>query len=988
MRIPPILFVLALIGCSGDAGDKNDDTAGGGDDTADTDVTYEPGCITVDGGGGYANLADAVTLAAEGSVIELCDGTWEEAVVVDKSVTIRGSAGTGSFLNGPGSDVPLTITGAGVTVENLTLESPRTAIVLDGATDANLVNITVASAGSWGVSATDATATIDGLVLVQPAAGGVQVAGGEIAIANGDFQYPASYGLDIADGAVVSLANTTITGTLMLSDDVSDGYAIQIDGGTLSMTDSAIAGADGIGIYGADADLSLTNTTISDIVYLGVFTFDSTYDFDGVAITGSYLQGAYMDGPEISLANTTVSTVTGTSCSLDYADWGVDGNPWCGGLNLVGDVVTLENLTVSGYENYGVIVQPNEEDLATLSWTGGSVDDVGRWGVYAAYVAGTLTDVAVTNTREPEIASPCDGYVDQSAALLAIYSELALDGVTLQGNAGWGYSALVGTTTIANSTFDGNACIGFVNYQNQATVTGTTFTNGSDRGGVYDSQGVLVLDGNTFLNNKSGAEYVYDDGSSVSRSVYSGGQGQDVFAYGSLSVSITNNTFTGGDTSLTIQVPSSAEVVGNSWSDYESYIAYFYQMPSSSPGIFADNVVDDVVGPVVQASYGPVEVSNVDVGTTRLSDTVTYEWYQDDVLQYSYSYQSSSSVLYASGYYYDDGAGSITDWPGSITVEDVSVVSAYDSFLYAYDAEVDIDGVELGDATYYGVYGYWSSYAPDVEINDMSVGSAGSTAFNFSNYFSEYGSVALSGVTVESASGGGISTSAVGELSLEDVSFGNIGGYGVYTSSRTYDYSYSYDPSTGSYTYTYTDLDSATEVTASNVTMASSGSYAFYLQGGSATLSEVTLSSAGYDGFVASGLTSVSISDSTISAPGAIGVDVVDSYSAYSYESSSYETIDADTVTTLTRVTVTDAGQSAFAVQGGSLVMQESSASASGANGLDLLSTSADVRGNTFSSNAAYGMTCSDATLSACSGNVFSDNGLGIHLNCSDACAE
>ena len=91
MRSTSLVFFLALLGCSGttekDGSNDDTDTSGNIDDPV-----YDPGCITVDGGGGYAKLADAVTVASEGAIIELCDGTYEESVVVEKSVTIRGAS--------------------------------------------------------------------------------------------------------------------------------------------------------------------------------------------------------------------------------------------------------------------------------------------------------------------------------------------------------------------------------------------------------------------------------------------------------------------------------------------------------------------------------------------------------------------------------------------------------------------------------------------------------------------------------------------------------------------------------------------------------------------------------------------------------------------------------------------------------------------------------------------------------------------------------
>ena len=132
----PFLFLVLLTGCSGPSG--KDDTSGG-DDTGDTDeVVYDQGCITVDGGGGYAHINDAITVAPEGAVIALCDGTYEEAVIVDKAVTLRGASVDGTLLNGPGADIPLTITATGVTVENLVITSARTGVDLKSGSEATL----------------------------------------------------------------------------------------------------------------------------------------------------------------------------------------------------------------------------------------------------------------------------------------------------------------------------------------------------------------------------------------------------------------------------------------------------------------------------------------------------------------------------------------------------------------------------------------------------------------------------------------------------------------------------------------------------------------------------------------------------------------------------------------------------------------------------------------------------------------------------------
>ncbi|MDP2317251.1 MAG: right-handed parallel beta-helix repeat-containing protein [Pseudomonadota bacterium] len=988
----PFLFLLLLTGCPNP--DGKDDTASVGDDTGgDTDeVVYDPGCITIDGGGGYANLADAVTVAQEGALIELCDGSYVDAVTVDKSVTIRGASVDGVHLLGSGADIPLTITGTGVTVENLVIESARTGIDIKSGAEATLSQVTIAAAGSWGVSATGATVVISGLTLIEPAAGGVQVAGGTADIDDAVIEYPGGIGVDISDDAVVSLSNTTITGTVMLSDDVTDGFAVNIDQGTLSMSGSAIVGADGMGIYASEADITVVDTTIADAVYLAIYGLDSVYDLTGLTVTGTVLQGIYATGDSFSMSSSSVVADSELSCSYLYEEWNSSYGPWCGGMFIVADATDLTDVDVSGWNNYGWLLVPNAADMTTVSVTGGTVDDVGRWGAYLVSAEGTVSGLTVSNSREPEIVDPCAGYINQSAGLLADSSELTFDGITVTGNAGWGMSQLLSTSTITNSTFSGNGCYTFVNYQASATISGTTFSNGAANGGIYDSEGVLVLDGNTFSDNSAGDYQQYDYGDYIYTYSASGGQGQDVFAYGTGALTVTNNTFSGGDGSVGAYLAGSVEVTGNTWTDYEGTV--FAASYLTAPAYFANNTIEDVAGSVVQASSSEVEVENVQIGSTRASDLieVSYSYdYEDDTQDFSGSYttSSSSSVFYVTGYYYDDGT-TVTDEPGSLSIADVSVGSAYGTLLYSSDGALDVTGLTVGTVGGNLLGGYWYGYGPDVEISGVTAGAVASTAFSvYNNTPTDFGTLSLTDVAVESAGGDAIYTTAVGGIVLTDVSFGSVSGDGLQTLSRTYDYTYEYDAATGSYIYTYVDLDAATEVSIDGLTLASVTGNGLTLQGGSADVTGLVVDAATGSGLDVEGLSALTIRDSTITAPGASGVTSTDSYSYYSYAESTYGTSEGSSAMTLTNVTVTDAGADAYAFDGGTVTMSGTSGTSAGGSGLTLTNTTADVQTNTFTGNTEYGMTCDETvTLATCAGNDLSENVLGTHLDCSDTCAE
>lgn len=994
----PFLFLLLLTGCPPGSSDKDDTT--GIDDTGDTDtVEYDAGCITIDGGGGYANINDAITVASEGAVIELCDGTYEEAVIVDKAVTLRGASVDGTFLNGPGTELPLTITATGVTVENLVVTSARTAVDLKSGSESTLSMLTIAAAGSWGIAASDATAVITGLTVIEPASGGVQVSGGSVSIADSSFEYPGAYGIDITDDAVVSVTNTTITGTVTLTDDLSDGYAVQIDGASLTMTGSTVAGADAMGIYANQSDIVLVDTSFQDAAFLAIFAFDSMFDLSGVTVTGSLLQGIYAQGPSFTMSDSTIVGDSELSCSYLYEEWGQSGNPWCGGLLVAADTIELSEVSVSGYNNYGMLLQPDAADLTTVTVSGGTVDDVGRWGAYFYAAEGTVSGLTVSNSREPEIVDPCYGYINQSAGLLAESSDLTLDAITVSGNVGWGMSQVLGTSEVTNSTFSGNGCYTFVNYQSVATLTGNTFTNGAASGGIYDSEGVLVLDGNTFVDNHVENEYFYEyEGKDhygayvyTYASVGGPGSGLDLYSYGSGSVIVSNNTFTNGDQSLYVSDATSVEVTGNAWVDYESAL---FTASGGTDVLFANNTADDVVGPVVQAYAAEIDVEGVQVGTTRASDptevTYSYDYENGDANDYGSSYTSTSSsyVFYAYGSYYDDGS-SIVEQPGGLTLSDVTVDQAASTVVGLYNAALDISGFAVGSAGSGFLYGSWEYYAPDVEIESLSLGAVGGGAFYVSNSSPNYGSVYLSDVNVESSAGDGIAATAIGALSLTNVSFDSVAGDGVATISRTLDYTYEYADDGTYLGTTYTDLDAATELTIDGLTIGAAGENGLSLQGGSASITGLVATELRDNGIYARGLSTLAVSNSTITTPDNAGVRTTDTYSYYSYETFEETDATADSVVTITDTEVTNAGDGALEIEGGSVTMSGVTGTSDRESGLALSNVTADVQGNMFSGNPEYGMTCDETvTLSACAANDLSGNTLGTHLGCSDACAE
>lgn len=92
--------------------------------------------------------------------------------------------------------------------------------------------------------------------------------------------------------------------------------------------------------------------------------------------------------------------------------------------------------------------------------------------------------------------------------------------------------------------------------------------------------------------------------------------------------------------------------------------------------------------------------------------------------------------------------------------------------------------------------------------------------------------------------------------------------------------------------------------------------------------------------------------------------------------------------TTMDEVVITDVGSAGVSVQGGAVSMTDSAVTGSGSSGLQLSSTVADVSDNLLTGNSAWGMTCSATTLQTCADNDLSENALGEHSGCDDACGQ
>lgn len=781
--LPALLLLLAA--CTDGDGGKDDSGPGGADsgDSGGTD-TYAPGCILVDGAGGYALLQDAVTVAEPGATITLCDGTYPESVVVDKTVTIRGDSQEGVILSGQGTTPALEITGDLVKVENLTVTATYSGIVVDGADGVVLSGLIFDQPAYWGLQLKDAlNAEVRDSVFLQPGGGGIEVNGGMATIDGVSLDNPSAYGISVVDGAAVTLTGSSITGTIMTSDDVSDGYGVNVVDSSLVTDGNVIQGVDGVGVWADTSALTLRNDTIASAGFVGIFGFDAAFDIEGLTISDAYLQGAYLVGPTVRWVSNVVTAQPDQTCSMSYDDWGDDGQPWCGGALLGGDSVTVEGGQITGYNNYGMYIGGYSAGgmPATVSDLG--IRDVGRWGLYLSDMETTVSGLSVTGIFEPELPRPCEDdtyiYLDRSVSVLVVAGTASIASSNFTDNDAWGISSVQARVDVNGSHFNNQACSSLLNYQGAATVSGNSFTGGQQNGQIWDYEGATIIDGNTFTANHYDYSYEYKSGGTLYGYTYSG-YSIDVYGYSSSELQVTNNTFVDGDQGV-VTYFASAEVTGNTWDDYGGSggaLLYAYQPASSAPPRFADNAIGTFGGYLVLAYYGDVEVEDVTV-EDHTSVTVNYVNYVDGVETSSGSYTSSANLIYAYG---------SSSYPSTVSVDGLQVTNAEQGLVSTYDATVDLKNIEVdnvgGAYAYAAVSSSWSSgVAPNFTLEGLSIGTATGAGVTLSSSYSGAAYVTMSGLDFDRVTGTAVQISSVDGWTLSDSVFGDVGSYGVYSAA-------------------------------------------------------------------------------------------------------------------------------------------------------------------------------------------------------------
>lgn len=774
-----LLFAVLLVACD----DKVDDSAPT-DDTGDG-PDYESGCILVDGGGGYRYLADALTVAGPGATIALCEGTIEETITIDKSVTITGPGPDLLVWNAPVNEPAVRVTGASdVTVGGFALNTTRNGIEVENATSVTISDVRFDSVANSGVRSGDsADLWVTGCTFNAPANGGVQVDGGSARVEASVFNAPLGYAVNAIGGSQVTVASSTISDVLYTSTDngVNDGFALwSLDGSTL-ITDGNTLTNNFVHYFADEASMTLANDVVDGGLY-GVFAAYGVLTMDNVTLTEVYLSPirAVTNTDPVTLRNVSVLATPELvdTEEYDYANY------FGGGITIASDALTtLEDVTVQGYNNNGILAI-GAQDAPELVATRVNILDTGRRALTLYGGTATLTDVVVSGTTIYGSQDTPGQYNDQTPGLaVGLWSSsVTWTGGGVYDTEDMGMINFSGSLTLDNFTLAGNLNYGVWNYQGAVFASGSTFTRSSGNAGLMNMYGDLTVEGNTFDQNLEPYvyEYTYDDGTGnmvttrYEQLYYS----QDISCLDALTCNVRANTFTNGSHGVQISGGGDATIEGNTFTNYNSYVIRVYSVTGGTVEVL-DNVLTESGAYPIYCYASTMEFENLTIDGV-VGAAQEYASYTNGVEDYRVQYTSTGPAMYLSDC--------------SIVASNLEISGATYHALYADDTALELYDTEVSGGSESGSSGYgtlrvgYSGTAPallasGLQIDAPAVGYGLQVASTASV---DAGVIVLEDVTISGGTSSGLSLESVRDAELSLVSVTGTALHGLAASDSTF----------------------------------------------------------------------------------------------------------------------------------------------------------------------------------------------------------
>jgi hypothetical protein len=692
MRVLPIVVLLAA--CSKTT-TETDETE------TDTGPYYEPGCITVDGDGGYALLTDAISLAKDGSVIALCAGTYTGSIELDKSLTFTG-AGADTTTWEADINEPVIKVGEGktLTISGVNFVSTLSGILATGGA-VSVSDSRFADMGNYAVRASDADVTISGVTVSNAQYGGIRISGGTLDLSSSEITGCISSGVTVEDGAAATLTENIITSIVPeTGDDVLDGWGVIAAGAAHADLSMNQFGGNQFGDVLAQeaATVTLNGDMLTGSLF-GMWLEAGGAELHDVILT-DYVQYGIIARTTLPLVlENTIIRTTPEGSAAQTAPYS-DSTAFSGSFGIVasGADVTMTGGEISGNNGGGFYQDTGAGTDVSLVANGTIIDNNARWGMVTFSGTMDLTDVVVSNTRDDDATCYDESYnIICNIALAAWNSDLTMVGGEVKNNGTFGMAPIFKSGDIDGTLITENSGYGVFVYAAAVNMTNMLFDRNGDYALNMNQGATAFVSGSTFQNGSSIQRSEYTDATTGDVTTYvSYYQGHDAFLYGSTLI-VEDSHFVNGEQGILSYSGSTTEITNSDFTGYKNQPVYTYD---------SDLVLERVK--FTDIGNAPVYCYLSDISLNRVSidgvSSYPYKWenYLNGELAYSYEYEFSGTALYAQRC--------------QASLENLTINNFESGGLRTYDSVLEMDGVTV--SSYTG--GYGSDGAIDIQYSQTN----------------------------------------------------------------------------------------------------------------------------------------------------------------------------------------------------------------------------------------------------------------------------
>ena len=889
-------------------------------------ISYEAGCFVVDGGDGYKYLNAAIAMANEGSQISPvgCDSfEHEEKVTIDKSVRLVGIGQDRFTIVAPVNETAITITADNVELSDFAVQSTRSGISIEGATNVHIHNLTVSEVGNYAIKSLDSDLQLDDLTLWNNQDGAIGIDGGSVVATGLDVRGNVGNSIVVDGGSTLTLSESEVSeGQPTDPANLVDGFGVFIDGGsTLLSTDNVYTGNTLVGVQSVNGTIEMSGDVVSGSLSTGIWgEGQGSMTLNDVTVEGNLTYGVInMTTGGASFTDVLITVDPLMTPSYDIDSW-EDSGFGSMGLFVNSPAVNIDGLEITGYNNCGANFQT--DNGTEFSVEGLNIHDVGRKGLIIAGHTGTMNNIVIkdifdldgNSSKEPDENGVVADYaafcqtVDKNAGATVITSDLTISNVLTENVEGYGWSVIQANVDLDTALAQNNTCSSFLAFQGGLQARNLDIANNSFE---YDGLGAGVVGYAATLFTVEDSTFRADTEELLDISA---------FLYDSTG-SFTNSTFTGGGIGVYSNA-SSVSSTGNTYRGQSGYSAFLNTASTSgSEHMFTDDIFDGMA--MEDSTSIPVPIYCSDAGLVGVDGSS----FSDVSAAYALYLNSCSSEIEDATFtnisnytiYAYNGDHDISN----TTLDTVNTVASYYSALYLFGAEamnISLADVSIVNGNGDGIYGY----ATDPENNPMMLD--------------------ISGLSLESIGDDAIYLYGT-EAYLEDIVIDGAA-QGVYANSAT--------------------------VNMANTSIANTTESAVYLTSSTATIDTLTVNDALDNGVYASGGT-LSLSNGDINSSTNAGLFAENS-ADLTVDTSSFENnlygIHLDGI---------EGAPIAFSITNSSVALSTLS-------GILLNYADGNMDSNLSNNNQELGMECTESILSSCAGNDLTSNILGEQSGCDETC--